>query len=54
MSTRKTSTREVRSFTAARPFADTLEIGFYLYSRIGGLALNAGVTPLVSIKQAAA
>lgn len=35
-------------------FADTLEVGFFLYSRIGGLALNAGITPLVSIKQAAA
>jgi len=34
-------------------FADTLDIGFFLYSRIGGLALNAGITPLVSIKQAA-
>ena len=34
-------------------YADTLEVGFYLYSRIGGVSLNAGVSPIVSIKQAA-
>ena len=34
-------------------YADTLEVGFYLYSRVGGLTKNAGVSPIVSIKQAA-
>lgn len=34
-------------------YADTLEIGFFLWSRIGGISLNAGTNPLVSIKQAA-
>jgi HK97 family phage major capsid protein len=34
-------------------YADTLEVGFYLWTRIGGLSLAAGVTPLVSLKQAA-
>ena len=34
-------------------YADTLEVGFYLYSRIGGISLNAGISPLVAIKQAA-
>ena len=34
-------------------YADTLEVGFFLYSRIGGLSLNAGVSPLVSLEQAA-
>ncbi|HEX4032612.1 MAG TPA: phage major capsid protein [Terracidiphilus sp.] len=33
-------------------FADTLEVGFYMWTRIGGISLNAGVTPLVSIQQA--
>jgi HK97 family phage major capsid protein len=35
-------------------FADTLEVGFFLWTRIGGLSLAAGVQPLVSLKQAAA
>jgi HK97 family phage major capsid protein len=35
-------------------FADTLEIGFYLWTRIGGLSLAAGVQPIVSLKQASA
>ena len=34
-------------------YADTLEVGFFLYARIGGVSLNAGTSPLVSIKQAA-
>jgi HK97 family phage major capsid protein len=34
-------------------FADTLEVGFFLWTRIGGLSLAAGVQPLVSLKQAA-
>jgi len=34
-------------------YADTLEVGFYLYSRIGGVSLNAGISPLVYIQQAA-
>lgn len=36
-------------------YADTLEVGFYLYSRIGGISLAApgAPSPLVSIKQAA-
>jgi len=34
-------------------YADTLEVGFFLYSRIGGISLNAGIAPLVVIKQAA-
>lgn len=34
-------------------YADTLEVGFFLYSRIGGITKNAGVSPLTSIKQAA-
>jgi HK97 family phage major capsid protein len=34
-------------------YADTLQVGFFLWSRIGGVSLNAGVSPLVSIKQAA-
>ena len=33
-------------------FADSLEVGFFLWSRVGGISLNAGVAPLVSIKQA--
>lgn len=33
-------------------YADTLEVGFYLYTRIGGVSLNAGVSPLVYIAQA--
>ena len=35
-------------------FADTLEVGFYLYSRIGGTSIVAtgAPNPLVSIKQA--
>lgn len=34
-------------------YADTLEVGFYLYTRIGGISLNAGISPLVSLKLAA-
>lgn len=34
-------------------FADTLEVGFYLYGRVGGLTKNAGISPIVNIKQAA-
>lgn len=34
-------------------YADTLEVGFYLYSRIGGISLNAGVAPITSLKLAA-
>jgi len=34
-------------------YADTLEVGFYLWTRIGGISLNAGISPLVSVKQAA-
>jgi HK97 family phage major capsid protein len=34
-------------------YADTLEVGFYLYSRIGGISLNAGINPLTSLKIAA-
>jgi len=34
-------------------YADTLEVGFYLYLRVGGCSLNAGVSPLVSLKLAA-
>lgn len=34
-------------------YADTLEVGFFMYSRIGGTSLNAGVTPLVKLAQAA-
>ena len=34
-------------------YMDQLEIGFLMYSRIGGLSLNAGVNPLVSLKIAA-
>jgi HK97 family phage major capsid protein len=34
-------------------YADTLEVGFFLYTRIGGISLNAGTSPLISIKQAA-
>jgi HK97 family phage major capsid protein len=34
-------------------FADTLEVGFFLYSRIGGVSLNAGVNPIVKLQQAA-
>ena len=34
-------------------YADTLEIGFFLYSRIGGVSLNAGVNPIVKLQQAA-
>lgn len=33
-------------------YMDTLEIGFFLYSRIGGVSLDAGTHPLISIKQA--
>jgi len=33
-------------------FADTLEVGFYLYQRVGGLTKNAGVSPIVNITQA--
>jgi HK97 family phage major capsid protein len=34
-------------------YADTLEVGFFLWTRIGGISLNAGISPLVAIKQAA-
>jgi HK97 family phage major capsid protein len=34
-------------------YMDTLEIGFFLYSRIGGCSLDAGVHPLMAVKQAA-
>lgn len=34
-------------------YADTLEVAFFLWTRIGGLSLAAGVQPLVSLKQAA-
>jgi HK97 family phage major capsid protein len=34
-------------------YADTLEVGFFLYSRIGGIYLGqSGVYPLVGLKQA--
>jgi len=33
-------------------FAELLEVGFFLYLRIGGISLNAGINTLVSIKQA--
>jgi HK97 family phage major capsid protein len=34
-------------------YADTLEAGFMMFSRVGGISLNAGVTPLVKLTQAA-
>jgi HK97 family phage major capsid protein len=34
-------------------FADQLMVGFYLYTRIGGISLNAGVSPLVKLTIAA-
>lgn len=34
-------------------YMDTLEVGFMLFTRIGGISLNAGVSPLVKITQAA-
>jgi HK97 family phage major capsid protein len=34
-------------------YADTLEVGFMLYSRIGGVSLNAGVNPIVKLAIAA-
>lgn len=34
-------------------YADTLEVGFFLYTRIGGISLNAGIAPVVSLKIAA-
>lgn len=34
-------------------FADQLMVGFYLYTRIGGISLNAGVSPLQALKIAA-
>jgi HK97 family phage major capsid protein len=34
-------------------YADTLEAGFMMFSRVGGTSLNAGVTPLVKLTQAA-
>jgi HK97 family phage major capsid protein len=34
-------------------YADTLEVGFFMYSRIGGVSLNAGVQPIVKLQQAA-
>lgn len=34
-------------------FADALEVGFYMYTRVGGVTKNAGVAPIVSLKQAA-
>jgi HK97 family phage major capsid protein len=34
-------------------YADTLETGFFLWRRVGGISLNAGTTTLVSIKQGA-
>jgi HK97 family phage major capsid protein len=33
-------------------YADSLEVAFFLWSRIGGTSLNAGVSPLVYIEQA--
>lgn len=35
-------------------YADTLEVGFYMYTRIGGISLNAGIGTLASLKLAAA
>jgi HK97 family phage major capsid protein len=35
-------------------YADTLEVGFMIYGRHGGISLNAGVAPIVSLKQASA
>jgi HK97 family phage major capsid protein len=35
-------------------FADTLQVGFFLWTRIGGLSLAAGVQPIVSLKIASA
>jgi HK97 family phage major capsid protein len=34
-------------------YADTLEVGFYLYTRVGGIGLNAGISPIVYIQTAA-
>ena len=34
-------------------YTDQLMVGFFLYTRVGGISLNAGVSPLVGIKQAA-
>jgi HK97 family phage major capsid protein len=34
-------------------YADTLEVGFYLYTRIGGISLDAGTHPIHSLQQAA-
>ncbi len=34
-------------------YAELLEVGFYLYSRIGGISLNAGVAPVVKLQQPA-
>jgi len=34
-------------------YADSLAVGFHLYSRVGGLTKNAGVSPIVAIKMAA-
>lgn len=34
-------------------YADTLEVGFLLFTRVGGISLNAGISPMVAIKQAA-
>ena len=33
-------------------YADQLEVGFFLYTRVGGITLDAGVQPIVGIKQA--
>jgi HK97 family phage major capsid protein len=33
-------------------YAELLEVGFFMYTRIGGLSLAAGIAPLVSLKQA--
>lgn len=35
-------------------FADTLEVGFYLYTRVGGTSLDAGTHPLQGLKLQAA
>lgn len=34
-------------------YADLLEVGFYLYTRIGGTSMDAGTHPIVSLKIAA-
>ena len=39
--------------TLRERYADTLETGFFMYNRIGGISLAAGQAPLASLKQAA-